>query len=164
MYKLAWKFSKEGTYFCEKCTGFLQIVDVTYNPKHFFNPGQLFTCKCGTSRLWANSVRFPRELVDWCDGKEVPYSKDPEAWGFCNDQFCPYCWGRWQCLKNGYMIQGKYYDKYGCDSCKQNQFAIGSILGGWRELEGQVELAKWYKDNQGLWRSKLDLTKNENGE
>ena len=162
MYRLAWKFAKEGTFFCEKCGGFLQIVDVVDNPNHFYNPGQLFTCKCGTSKLWANSVRYPESLIKWCDGKkmgeEIPFSQDPEAWGFCNDQFCAYCWGHWICLKNGYVFNGKYYDKFGCAKCKQNQYALESSLGGWRESVGQAALAKWYKDNQGLWRSKVDLS------
>ena len=153
MIKYAWKFYANGTLLCEHCNTPLTVVDVTFNPKHFFNPGQLFRCQCQKSQLWTNSVRYPEELVIYCDNKPVEnFTKDPEAWGFCNDPFCPYCWGDFRPLQNGYIYRGKHTDRYGCPQCTQNQnvILIGDKLG---ETEGQKYLAQWYKQHQDVWRN-----------
>ncbi|MFA7219104.1 MAG: hypothetical protein WC119_01070 [Synergistaceae bacterium] len=152
MYRIAWKFAKDGSYICELCNTLLEITDIINNPKHHFNPGQLMKCSCGKSKVWANSIRYPKDLIKWCDGEEIPYSHDPEAWGFCNDEYCPYCWGVWSCLKNGYQKNGRYYDLFGCERCKDNQHSLavdGTRLG---EIDGQVYLANWYKTHQDMWR------------
>jgi len=89
------------TYKCGYCDGLLDVVDVTVNPRHHFNPGQEYMCPCGKSQLWTNSVRYIDALKDYCDGKPVDHTKDPEKWGFCNDEFCPGCWEYIRVLSNG---------------------------------------------------------------
>ena len=155
IYRLSWKFTKGGTYFCEECLSDLFPVDVVFNPNHHFNPGQLYNCRCKKSQVWANSIRFPEVLKQWCDGEDVPHHQDPTVYGFCNDEYCPTCWGHWRCLKNGYKTKWGYLDKYGCQTCEQNQLALLNNGGKLGEYEGQEFLSQWYKDNQGLWRTKV---------
>jgi hypothetical protein len=163
------------TYTCGHCRSNLKITDVTKNPKHFFNPGQLFSCDCTKSQVWANSVRRMNHLLDYCDGKETYISV--EQYGFCNDKFCPKCWEDLAVLKNGQLIldnqkidnndlndfspeelqnlvnEGriKSVDIHGCRSCQDNQFLIHQgIEDG--EYDGQKTIAIWYKNNQNMWR------------
>jgi transposase-like protein len=150
--KTAGSFIQEDSYVCEHCRKPLLVTDVTDNPRHHFNPGQLLSCECGKSKIWANSVRYPEELKDWCDGKPVNFAKDPEAWGFCNDEYCPTCWSYWKCLKNGYLFAGRYRDLFGCEKCGNTAVLL---IGRVPESTGQKSLAKWYKDHQNLWRSKV---------
>lgn len=157
IYKFAWKFTKNGTYICELCKSPLLVLDITSNPNHHFTNGQLLECSCGQSKVWTNSIRFPESLLAWCNGEEVPHHQNPTEWGFCNDEFCPYCWEHFACLKNGYKTNDGYWDKYGCRNCKQNQFAlmgIGTKLG---EMEGQEYLARWYKSHRNMWENKIFL-------
>jgi hypothetical protein len=152
IYRLAWKFAKGGSYICELCNGSLYPLSITNNPNHHFNPGQLMECSCGKSKVWTNSIRFPEDLIKWCDGEEVPHHHDPTVWGFCNDEYCPYCWRPFRCLKNSYKKNGTFFDLFGCESCQDNQHSLavdGTRLG---ETEGQEYLANWYKNNQNLWR------------
>ena len=155
IYKLAWKFTKGGTYTCALCMSPLHVMDIVNNPNHHFNPGQLYECSCGKSKVWTNSIRYPEELIDWCDNKEVPYHHDPLTYGFCNDEYCPYCWKHWVCLENGYRHQGVYYDRYGCNVCLKNQFALMEVNAKLGELDGQQYLAQWYKSHQDMWRNEI---------
>jgi hypothetical protein len=111
--KLAKHILPNRTFKCGHCNGNLDVIDVTNNPKHFFNPGQLFSCFCQKSQIWANSIRNPKELVEYCDGG----SKDVEAFGFCNDAFCPKCWQNAYPLRTpGFVYNGRSYyykDAYG---------------------------------------------------
>ena len=154
--KIAWKFSVPGTYLCELCQTPLQASEIVSNPNHIYKWGQLMSCSCGTSKLWANSIRFPTSLANWCDNKEIPFSQDPTAWGFCNDEFCPICWKSWQCLHTGLLGPNGNYDLFGCPSCKDNQHAI--VIGaskGLNDAQGQAYLANWYRKHQDLWRDKI---------
>lgn len=153
IYKIAWKHVQPGTYACTKCACELKPVDVIKNNKHHFSWGQLYKCSCGKSNLWTNSIRYPSSLIEYANGgKNFPHTEDPEAWGFCNDQFCPICWGAVLCLKNGYKFNGEWTDLYGCRKC-DNNFVLTSV-GKLGEVEGQVATAQWYKKNKGLWISK----------
>ena len=155
IYRIAWKFSKGGTYFCELCNSDLHVIDIVDNFNHHFTPGQLMECRCGKSRVWTNSIRYPEALIAWCDGEEVSHHQDPTIYGFCNDEYCPYCWGYWSCLKNGYQTESGYGDLYGCQKCEQNQHSIMKNESKLGEIEGQEYLANWYKNNQSMWRSKV---------
>lgn len=106
---LSWKHVLPyKTFKCKHCKSFLDVVAVTNNPNHYFNPGQEFSCSCGKSKLWGNSVRRMQSLKDYCDGKDVVYSYNPESYGFCDDKFCPNCWDFIRCLSNGYkQLDGK---------------------------------------------------------
>ena len=163
----------KSTYMCGNCSTLLNVVDVTENPKHFFNPGQLFSCSCNKSQVWANSVRRIDDLKDYCDGKET-FIKT-EQYGFCNDKFCPKCWNNLSVIKNGALLLDnkmiereeldgldnlqelvdqkrlKGVDIHGCKSCQDNQSLIHQgIEGG--EYDGQKTLAIWFKNNQNMWR------------
>ncbi|MFA5313732.1 MAG: hypothetical protein WC375_10545 [Methanomassiliicoccales archaeon] len=154
--KFAWKFATSETYVCGHCKTSLRIIDITFNPFHHFNPGQLFQCDCGKSQIWANSIRYPKELIDYCDGNPVPSHKNPEVWGFCNDEYCPLCLKHMRTLRNGVQIQSRYVDIFGCESSNcidnKNIWRIGKRDG---ELEGQINLSYWYRDHQDMWRSKI---------
>lgn len=174
--KIAWKHPQEGTYSCGHCSSFLLVRDVTINPKHHFNPGQLYACTCGKSSFWANSVRYPKELIEYCDGKPVRGAYDPETYGFCCDEFCPRCWSVFGPLENGFIstpqkdpailnmwnkargssnTRGVMVDIYGCrGGCKDNKMVVmtGEKLG---ELEGQKETAEWYRSHRRMWENKI---------
>lgn len=144
LYRTSYKHVQDGTYECRYCLGELIAKDVIHG-KHFFSPGQLYTCSCGKSKIWTNSVRFPEELKDYCDGKEVISNKHPEYYGFCNDLFCPVCWDNIRVIKD---------NRWGCPKCKDNNkiFMFGEKLN---ESEGQRQTAIWYKNHQELWRNKV---------
>jgi len=154
IYRIAWKFSVDGTYTCELCNSKLDVTQITVNPHHHFNPGQLMECQCKTSRLWANSIRYPEALKKWCDSEDVEYHTDPTLWGFCNDEYCPNCWGYFRCLETGYHKNGINYDLFGCEKCKNNKHAVTRV-GGMGEAQGQQYLAEWYKAHQNMWRDKV---------
>lgn len=153
---MAHKFINETSFRCGHCQTRLRVVDITVNPNHFFNPGQLYKCTCGKSQVWANSVRYPESLINYCDGKAFPHPHDPEAWGFCNDRFCPICWGYFGPVSTGGVIlesENRYVDVYGCmqDCCPENKQCLW-VGGGGGELDGQKALARWYKSHQNMWR------------
>jgi hypothetical protein len=103
------------TYKCGYCSGDLSVTAVNHNPKHFFNPGQHFSCPCGKSQVWANSVRREDDLINYCDNEEAQYNV--EEMGFCNDSFCAKCWSGLYPLKTPGFVYNKkayyYRDAYG---------------------------------------------------
>lgn len=154
IYKMAWKHVQSGTYACVKCANELTPKDVTKNPNHHFSWGQFYSCSCGKSQLWTNSIRHPEALIEYAnDTNKYDSHQDPETWGFCNDQFCPLCWGAVMCLENGYDFFGKWTDLFGCYKGCDNKFAQ-TFIGKLGEKEGQKATAQWYKNNKGLWISK----------
>lgn len=167
------------TFRCGYCWDMLDVISVDINPRHFFNPGQHYSCSCGTSQVWANSVRYLEDLEKYCDGIDVNHTKNPETHGFCNDSFCGKCWSHLYPLKNGQLIlDGKKInykdldnmnniqelvdskrlmktDIYGCLKCIDNNFLIhGGYSSEGGEIDGQEKLAKWYKAHQYMWRDK----------
>ena len=149
--KLAKHVLPNKTYKCGICNQWLDIIAVTNNPKHFFNPGQHYSCPCGESQIWTNSVRKLDDLEKYCDG-EILKGFSPEQYGFCNDKFCPKCWSGFSVIKNGQLridnknvsqddlfklkekgedIQKLYdddrlssVDVHGCQKCQDNQNLI----------------------------------------
>jgi|APSaa5957512535_1039671.scaffolds.fasta_scaffold57700_2 hypothetical protein len=165
-----------STYTCGYCSGKLDVIDVIKNPKHFFNPGQLFSCSCSKSQVWTNSVRRIEDLIDYCDNK--PTSLNPEQYGFCCDKFCPKCWNSFLVIRNSQLIldnkkiensdlggevniqelvdQGRLIsaDIHGCSNCLYNQFLIHQGVGSeGGEYDGQKSISQWFKSNQNMWRN-----------
>ena len=106
----------------------------------------------------------------------------PERWGFCNDKFCPKCWSTFTIIKNGQLKfnnqnitwediaslqeQGEDIQKlvdenkivnvdiHGCKKCEGNQDLIHQgVMSEGGEYDGQKTCAKWFKDNQHMWRN-----------
>jgi len=166
------------TYICGECGGALDVVDVTHNPRHFFNPGQKYSCPCGKSQVWTNSVRYLKELEKYCDGEQITGPKNPEVYGFCNDKFCPKCGSYFSTIKNGQLqLDGKNIvwedlenferekvqelidsqrlksvDIHGCLDCDNNNLVHQGYDSEGGEIEGQKLTANWYRDNQEMWR------------
>jgi len=165
-----------STYVCGHCSSQLNIVDITENPKHFFNPGQLFSCFCSKSQVWANSVRRMDDLVNYCDNKS--FKINPEQYGFCNDKFCPKCWSTFSVIKNSALVLDNNLiersdletldvqqlvdekrlmgiDIHGCRSCDENKLLLHQGIGSeGGEYDGQKTIAQWFKNNQSMWRNK----------
>ena len=160
-----------STYLCGHCSGKLDVVDITVNPNHFFNPGQLFSCSCFKSQVWANSVRRMDDLVNYCDNK--PFSLDPEQYGFCCDKFCPKCWSTFSVVKNGALsLDNNLINKdeldeldsqqvqrligvdiHGCLKCPDNNKLIHQGYGSeGGEYDGQKSISQWFKNHQSMWR------------
>ena len=182
--KYAWKFVNPdtGSFVCGYCETQVSPKDVVENTNHQFPYGQMHECQCGKSKIWTNSIRFPKELVQWVDGEEVPTHLDPEYYGFCNDIYCGFCLkpSMHPSISEIFSLDGKIYhdydefikdfkaigsdpergvrvDKYHCTQCDQNQNVLkpgnmNFLPGG---HEGQSPIAHWYKNHQDLWRNKI---------
>jgi hypothetical protein len=176
------KFITNQTFVCGHCSSPLKVVEVKNNPRHIFNPGQLFSCECGKSQVWANSVRYMAELEKYCDGadKEELGAKWPESFGFCNDSFCGKCFDYLKVIKNAMPIfngvpttwpdletqlppdemkrvlenrEVEIFDVYGCNSCEDNQFLIHQGMDTeGKSGVGQKDIARWFRANQTMWR------------
>jgi len=116
------KFMVDGAGFCELCgtdlvfKGMKEAGEV--NVQHIWSPGMLFTCNCGKSGVWTNSIRNMDEFVAVVKGTKTTYPKDAYTAGLCNDRFCPFDGGYVRVTVNGFESRwhpGKYYDLYGCD-------------------------------------------------
>ena len=59
------KYINDECAICEHCGTFLQHKEITENNKHLFNIGFLYTCSCGKSRIWTNSIRDENALADF---------------------------------------------------------------------------------------------------
>jgi hypothetical protein len=164
-----------STYTCGYCSSNLSITDVTNNPKHLYNPGQLFSCSCGKSQVWANSVREFNDLENYCDGKPVT-GYNPEVYGFCNDKYCPKCFGYFgpafsqKIVLDGVEISKDEFSALEVDErrnaqwldvhCCKNDCGSGNdfvIHHGTRseggEDDGQKTIAQWFRSNQHMWRN-----------
>jgi|SRR5581483_3747964 len=132
---------------CAKCENYLfPHYEPVINPKHMYKIGQLYSCRCEISKCWTNSVRNPKKLLDFFDGKEKDYYS-----GICNDIFCGYCYRPLYPLQNGYQYKGDRYDLYGCMKCKQNQ---NIIVDGRHKLRenGHQPIIDWYKKHIDSFR------------
>lgn len=141
-YKQA-KFITSESAKCGHCLGQLNVVGMSINDYHHFPIGQDWSCGCGKSKIWTNSIREPKYFIEVLDDLHDKYYQ-----GVCNDKFCGHCHGRIDVLENGYEIPGdpQRMDRYGCRRCSENQMLL---MDGYKELrEGQDgSILEWYKSN-----------------
>lgn len=141
-YKQA-KFITSESAMCGHCMSQLNVIDMSINDNHHFPIGQDWSCSCGKSKIWTNSLREPEYFIAVLEGQEERYYH-----GICNDKFCGHCHRRIDVLENGYGIPGtiQRMDRYGCRSCEVNQMLL---MDGFKELrEGETgPILEWYKGN-----------------
>lgn len=109
---------------CGYCKFHLKPRKLAENKNHIYNPGLLYACFCEKSRIWANSVRNIENLIKFYNGEIDKYRN-----GFCNDMYCGYLEGHSSKsnkmylypLENGADLDGKRYDRYGCEQHEENQ-------------------------------------------
>ena len=126
---------------CAKCKGYLLPKKMTLKPRHIYNPGMLFSCRC-TSLIWCNAVRNDAKLIEFLEGYSPRYTN-----GFCNDKFCGYCWDHLQPLQNGVAPPWggtQQLDRFGCERCIQNQSILNHSSKEHREVETEP-LVDWYR-------------------
>lgn len=141
-YKKA-KFITSKSVMCGHCMSPLYPIDIKINYRHHFPIGQQWSCQCGKSEIWTNSIRDPEYFLDFLDGKNEKYYQ-----GICNDKFCGLCYKIIYPLQNGYEIPGQLQrmDRFGCASCKGNQMIL---MDGFKELKENETgpILEWYKNN-----------------
>jgi len=99
IYRIA-KHTSDHSHSCIHCGNFLKPQSFSRNSNHHFPWGIVYTCGCGKSGLWTNSIRGPKEFMDVVF-KNVKVMNSTAEKGFCNDLFCPFCLAYVQVLKNG---------------------------------------------------------------
>jgi hypothetical protein len=132
---------------CGECSGSIVPTKIAINPKHIYMIGQYFTCDCKQSSLWTNSIRNEEKLLAFLKGESERYYN-----GFCNDDFCGFCYSAVQPLQNGFPWNGKRYDRYGCALCKQNDKIL--VDGSLKTAEGAAgtkEIMNWYEKMLPHW-------------
>lgn len=123
------KFLNSSSAVCGHCDDLLNPISLEENPKHIYNKGTMFSCKCRKSKIWTNSIRNEDNLASFLKKQCDRYYN-----GFCNDLFCGYCFHYVQNLQSGINYKGKHpfysddypdirerADQYGCEKCQQNQ-------------------------------------------
>ena len=123
------KFLSEVSAQCGFCRQMLKIHSIQENEYHIYNVGLLYTCQCGKSRIWTNSIRNLDRFLDFLDGKPDRYrGENRYTNGFCNDLYCGYLsehkrGGIVYVLQNGAELPGdpQRYDRYGCNLHEANQ-------------------------------------------
>lgn len=132
---------------CGHCGDHVLPATVSPNSKHIYPVGMFFECiGCHKCRMWTNSIRNVDNFLAFLTGQTDRYFN-----GFCNDQFCGYCYGYVQPLENGHAWGGKRWDRYGCEKCVQNQQIL--VDGNLKLPEGDTSyLMNWY-------RAKIDRVK-----
>ena len=124
-------------------------LEITENTKHLYTIGQLYSCGCSKSKIWTNSIRDEKNLLNFIEGKSSKYYQ-----GFCNDLFCGFCYGTLLPLKNGYVIP-EYdvrFDLYGCVKCN-NKIAINGHKKDPETPESTQKLIKWYVERKNKWEN-----------
>lgn len=134
------KYHNDDSMVCGHCGGSLKVKDdIVTNQHHIYPHGQTYTCKCGKSSVWTNSIRNPEHFVA-VGGSHKDYYQ-----GFCNDTYCGHCHQSVGVLKTGDQMYpgGNHYERYGCEHCDQNQriFTGGS---GLRKVPDNTEIHQWY--------------------
>lgn len=132
------KHHNEKSMVCGHCRSFLDQTSIVNNPKHIYSTGTMFRCRCGNSAVWTNSIRGDYEFVPNFERPDYDHRR-----GFCNDAFCGHCFGYFQPLRNGECppeFTDKYCDRYGCETCKQNQQVYVEIYA--KDREGSATTSK----------------------
>ncbi len=136
------KFINSKSHFCGLCKTPLRPLSVVFNPKHIYTYGQMHICKCGKSRIWANSVRNEDKLVMFLNGQLDRYTN-----GFCNDPYCGFCFGYIYPLKNGvpspFPEINYNLDLWGCPKGHNDNILVHG-QAEWKENE-TGEIMAWYK-------------------
>lgn len=108
------------SHYCGLCGTFLKPRFLSKTPRHYFPWGIMYTCECGNSSIWTNSVRNHEEFKKVVL-QGVPLDDIFGVSGFCNDIFCGECFKNIIPLKNGLwfidknpiaIIQGETKDDY----------------------------------------------------
>lgn len=131
---LEYKYINFASVTCGHCQNNLfPEPDIVHNPKHIYSQGQMFSCRCGSSKLWTNSIRNVKNLAAHLAGSCDYYN------GFCNDIFCGHCFATVQPLENGVKVPNSMQrmDRYGCTKCDQNQKIL--VDGSMKDKEGDTK-------------------------
>ena len=137
------KFMNNHSALCAHCMTHLEPRDIVENNRHHYIIGTIYSCSCGKSRVWTNSIRNEDALIKFFDGESERYYQ-----GFCNDKFCGYCFSSLYPLQNGYQIPGimQNFDRWGCKKCEQNQNIAMDGFSEDRENE-TGNMMNWYRNN-----------------
>jgi hypothetical protein len=141
------KFMNDRSAYCGHCETPLRAVGIVNNNKHIYERGQMRECNCGKSKIWTNSIRDLKALIDYFKGNSKSYYQ-----GFCNDKFCGYCFSSIYPLENGVHMPFPHpnrVDLYGCLKCKDNQNILMDTFLEGKEKETEPILL-WYKEQYGF--------------
>jgi len=136
------KFVNNSCCLCGICGTNLEARKVVKNPGHLYNVGTLFTCRCGQSQIWTNSIRNYKALVEHLNSDEDYYQ------GFCNDKLCGLCFAPIVPKENGVLVVGheNRFDRLGCQRENHNQQIMAD--GYAEDPEGNVSnIIEWYRQN-----------------
>lgn len=139
------KFISEDSHFCELCKTPVTPISIKFNPRHVYKYGQLHSCQCGKSKIWANAIRNVEKLIDHFQGSGNRYYQ-----GFCNDPYCGFCITKYLYpLKNGVPSPLPHIrnnlDLWGCSEC-DNQHIL--VDGHQEHHEGDTgHIYNWYKNH-----------------
>lgn len=97
------KFQNERSMQCLHCGGFLDKTSLVHNPNHIWNPGILYECGCGKAKLWCNSVRNDKSLIEYLEGRS-PFGYYRQ--GFCFDWYCGFTFTQAKVISNEYPMPG----------------------------------------------------------
>ena len=144
------KFINDHCAKCPKCRGYIEPVDIIVNPKHIYEIGQLFSCRCGQAKLWTNSIRDEANLIRFYNGEVDRYYQ-----GFCNDRFAGDNFEYIYPLKNGYEMAGEIqrYDLMGTQDGRVQIALNGFAADG--KSGGADNLIEWYRPYQSKIESLL---------
>lgn len=139
-YKVS-KFITQESAMCGNCMSRLYPIGISISKNHLYPIGQDWSCGCGKSKIWANSIRNEKAFVSHVE------SGTPYYQGICNDKRCGYCSSWIFPLQNGVEVPGinQRMDRYGCKNCQQNQ---NIIMDTFKELpeNGNKIIEEWYKN------------------
>lgn len=145
---------------CGHCFSNLIPKDIVENTRHIYTTGTMFSCDCGKSKVWTNSIRNEDSFVKFINGQSDRYYQ-----GFCNDKFCGYCFGHLYPLQNGYQLPNimQSFDRWGCPKHPQNQNIAMDGFAEDRENETS-NMTEWYKNNIDKVKSMVELEKTASSE
>lgn len=131
-----------GSAVCGHCSTPLKPVGISVSDRHHFPIGQEWSCSCGKSKIWTNSIRDHEALIKHFE-EGTPYYQ-----GICNDKRCGYT-GDWIVpLENGVEVPwtNQRMDRYG-SRAEENQNIIMDIS---KELpeNGDQPIIDWYRSRK----------------
>lgn len=154
-----YKYLNSSATICGHCrTNLSPQQDIIHNPKHFYSYGQMYSCPCGKSKIWTNSIRNVKNLADFMNKQCDIYHN-----GFCNDLFCGHCivpshdknvpctercFEPIYPLKTGVSVPFtlQRMDKFGCKKCPQNQDILMDSFKKDKENDNIMNYYKAHKD------------------